>query len=157
MQQLPAGVRAKIHAKGSHSIVGSDSKDSSGESLSKENGFLLADPYNRRIKRLIDVSYSLLCIIFFPLHFIFNRHPLQFLSNCFQVLFARKTWIGYLSSGKHLPHLHRGVLACNGIPLSQQQSLPAESLYTLDYWYARDYEPGADLKMIFKNYSRLGV
>ena len=32
---------------GSQSIVGSDSKDTSGESVSKENGYKLSDPYNR--------------------------------------------------------------------------------------------------------------
>ncbi len=52
LQQVPENIKIKIHAAGSHSIVGSDSKDSSGEAVSKENGIKLADPYNRRLKRL---------------------------------------------------------------------------------------------------------
>ena len=56
MQQLGAGVNVKIHAAGSNSIVGSYSKDLSGESVSKENGFNLSDPYNRRLKRLTHPS-----------------------------------------------------------------------------------------------------
>jgi GT2 family glycosyltransferase len=59
IQNMPRKLVAKIHAAGSNSIVGSDSKDSSGESVSKENGFKLANPYQRRLKRLIDVFISI--------------------------------------------------------------------------------------------------
>src|SRR5204863_6824708 len=37
ISQLPGNYRIKFHAQGSKSIVGSDSKDASGEALSKEN------------------------------------------------------------------------------------------------------------------------
>ncbi|MBK8309697.1 MAG: hypothetical protein IPL04_01195 [Chitinophagaceae bacterium] len=50
IQQLPPSINVKIHAHGTTSIVGSNSKDSSGEVVSKENGFKLSDPYNRRLK-----------------------------------------------------------------------------------------------------------
>ena len=31
-----------------------------------------------------------------------------------------------------------------------------QSLQMVDYWYARDYEPSQDLKLIWKSYKRLG-
>ena len=154
--QLPRNVKTKIHATGTHSIVGSDSKDTSGEAVSRENGFKLADPYNRRLKRLIDVSSSILVLVSFPLHLIFVKKPFRFFANCFAVLFAQRTWIGYATREKHLPKLYPGVIACNGVPVSSGQPFPAESLQMMDYWYARDYELSTDLKLLWKSYRRLG-
>lgn len=155
-EQLPAGIRVKYHASGSHSIIGSDSKNTSGEALSKENGFKLGNPYNKRLKRLIDVCVAVLAIITFPVHLIGVKKPLHFFSACFAVLFAQKTWIGYATAEKQLPALRKGVIACNGTALNRKQQLPAESLQMMDYWYARDYEPANDLKLLWKRYRHLG-
>jgi len=154
--QLPTPLRLKFHAAGSRSIVGSDSKDSSGEAVSNENGFKLNDPYNRRIKRLIDVFVSLLAIISFPVHLIFIKKPLSFFSNCFKVLFAKRTWIGYATEEKNLPPIRKGIITCNAVPLSVKQPIPGGSLQMVDHWYARDYEPTNDLWLIWKTYKNLG-
>lgn len=154
--QLPSSIIAKIHTTSSSSIVGSDSKDTSGEAVSKENGFKLADPYNRRLKRLLDVCIALFSLLTFPLHLFLVKKPIQFFSNCFAVLLAKKTWIGYATIEKHLPVLSNAVIACNGVPVSATQQLPDESLQMMDYWYARDYEPAADLKLLWRTYRKLG-
>ncbi len=156
VQTLPKNIRVKFHAANSQSIVGSDSKDTSGEAVSKENGYKISNPYNNRIKRLIDFSSSFFFIISFPVHFIFVRRPLTFFGNCFRVLFAERTWIGYTINGKPLPQLRKAIIGCNGNPLSSPQQLPAESLQMVDYWYARDYEPVQDLRLLWKNYRKLG-
>ena len=156
IQQLPPSINVKIHAHGTTSIIGSNSKDSSGEVVSKENGFKLSDPYNRRLKRLLDVSISIFSIITFPVHLIFVRKPFFFFKNCFQVLFAKKTWIGYAVPEKSLPSLYDAVISCNGMPADKKQVLPKESLQMMDYWYARDYEPINDLKLIKRMYRSLG-
>jgi GT2 family glycosyltransferase len=156
LQLLPAQTKVKFHASGSCSIVGSDSKDSSGEAVSVENGFSLNIPYNRRLKRLIDVSTSFTSLITFPIHLLIVKKPFSFLANCFNVMIARKTWIGYAVFEKNLPPLRQGVIASNGTPLSATQTLPGESLQMMDYWYARDYEPIGDLRLLLRMYRRLG-
>jgi len=156
LQQLPANVSVKFHAAGSKSIVGSDSKDSSGESVSIENGLKLNNPYNLRLKRLIDITVSLLSLLTFPVHLLFVKKPGQFILNCMAVLFAQKTWIGYAADAKNLPKLRHAIIACNEVPLSTKQLLPKESLQMVDYWYARDYEPANDLRLIWRMYRRLG-
>ena len=155
-QMLPKGTRAKFHASGSRSIVGSDSKNRSGEFVSPENGFNLLNPYNKRLKRLIDIFISFSGIVTFPLQLFFVKKPLRFFSNCFFVLFAKKTWIGYATQENKLPHLRPGIIACNGIITSTTQKLTAESLQMLDYWYARDWELSTDIKLIWKMYRKLG-
>ena len=156
IQDLPRHCRIKFHAAGSRSIVGSDSKDTSGQAVSKENGFKLSEPYNRRLKRLVDISVSLLAIITFPFHLFGVKKPFAFFANCFAVLFSRKTWIGYATEEKNLPSLRKGVMACNAMPQTIRQQLPVESLHIVDYWYARDYEPSSDLWLIWKTYRQLG-
>jgi O-antigen biosynthesis protein len=155
-QHLPEGTTIKFHAAGSNSIVGSNSKDSSGESVSKENGFKLSDPHYRRLKRLVDFVIALAGLITFPVHLLFVKKPFAFIANCFAVIVAKKTWIGYAAAEKTLPGLRKAVIACNGVPASIKQPLPAESLQMVDYWYARDYRPTTDLKLIRRTYRSLG-
>jgi hypothetical protein len=154
--QLPSGISIKFHASGSSSIVGSDSKNTSGESMSKENGFKLANPYNLRLKRLIDIFISFFGIVTFPVQLFIIKKPFGFIANCFTVLTAQKTWIGYAVAEKKLPVLRKGVIACNGSVVSVKHSLPEESLLMVDYWYARDYEPSTDLKLLWRMYRSLG-
>jgi O-antigen biosynthesis protein len=156
VRQLPSTVRIKYHAAKSHSIIGSDLRNAVGKTLSAEEEYKLADPYNLRIKRLIDLSTSVLFLISFPIHFFFVKNPFSFFRNCFLVLLAQKTWIGYTVNGKPLPKLRRGVMGTNGISIKTEQQLPRESLRMVDYWYAMDYQPSQDLKLIFSNYRRLG-
>lgn len=153
---LPAGTIVKFYAANSHSIVGSNSKDTAGEFVSKENAFGLSDPHNRRLKRLLDLAVAIVGVITFPVQLFVVKKPISFFGNCFAVLLMRKTWIGYAAGGKSLPRLRKGVIACNGLPASVKQQLPAESLQMVDYWYARDYTAGNDFKLIKKAYRNLG-
>jgi lipopolysaccharide/colanic/teichoic acid biosynthesis glycosyltransferase len=134
----------------------SNQKISRGEALSKENGFNLANPYNRRLKRLVDISFSVIGLLSFPLQLFLVRKPFSFFGHCFSVLLASKTWVGYAMEEKNIPSLRKGVIACNGIPLSSRQQLPPESIHLMDYWYARDYDPVNDLKLLWRVYRRLG-
>jgi GT2 family glycosyltransferase len=156
IRYLPRGMKIKFHAAGSSSIVGSDSKDQPGETVSTENGFNLADPYNRRLKRLFDLIVSVVGLLTFPVHFFFMKRPLNFLVNCFTVLFFKKTWVGYLMYEKKLPPLRKSVLSCHGSPASSIPTLSEENIHLLDYWYAKDYEPTTDFKIVWKNYRKLG-
>jgi O-antigen biosynthesis protein len=156
VKKLPPHIRVKFHAAKSNSIVGSDSKDSSGESLSIENGFNLSKPYNRRMKRLIDFLISFLFLISFPIHLILvNRHS-GFIGNCLAVLVSRKTWIGYAVNEKHLPSLKPCIITCSGQPAGSVLSLNEEGIKTVDYWYAKDYQPSGDLKLLWTSYRKLG-
>jgi len=153
MQELK-GLKARFFT--CHSIIGSDDKTSKGEILSAEIFYQLNQSNNRRLKRLIDVSFAVVSIILFPFQFIVVRKPISFLQNCFSVITGKKTWIGYVYPSATLPKIKRGVIASNGQTISSQQNLSQESLRMIDQWYARDYEPLQDIRLIFKNYKYLG-
>ncbi len=156
VQHLPKGTTIKFHASGSNSIVGSKSKDSSGEFVSMENGFKLRVPHYRRLKRLTDIIVAFAGLITFPVQLLLVKKPFAFLGNCLAVIFAQKTWIGYAVEEKNLPVLRKAVIACNGVPVSVKQQLPVESLQMVDYWYAKDYSPITDLKLLKRAYRQLG-
>jgi GT2 family glycosyltransferase len=156
IQLLPKKTVIKFHASGSLSIAGSNSKDTSGEFVSKENGYKLGHPHNKRLKRLIDIAVAFAGLITFPVHLFIIKKPFSFFVNCFSVIFAKRTWIGYAVQEKNLPPLRKAIIACNGIPLSAKQQLPAESMKMVDYWYARDYTPSTDFKLIKSAYRNLG-
>lgn len=157
IQKLPSQTSVKIHAAGSGSIVGSNSKDATGESVSMENGLNLMQPHYRRMKRLVDVAIAVTGIITFPVQLIVQRNPIQFFQNCILVLIMSKTWVGYSVIEKNLPKLRSGVISCNGKPVRQMQELPAESLQVVDYWYARNYSPALDIRLVRDKYRSLGT
>lgn len=153
---IAKNIKVKLYSSGSNSIVGSDSKDSSGEAVSKENGYNIAHPYYQRMKRLIDVMVSFIGLITFPIQFIIVKKPISFFSNCLSVLSMKKTWIGYISNDKSLPNLRKGVLGCNGTIINTMNFFQTENLKRVDYWYAKEYKPMIDIGLIFKKYRRLG-
>ena len=156
VQELKGGIKLKFHANGSNSIISSDSKNTTGSTLSTENGYKLANPYNKRLKRLVDILFSTLCLITFPLHLLFVKKPFRFLGNCFSVLLAKKTWIGYAGPKKKLPALRRAVIANNGMAEAELQNLSGETVAGMDEWYAEVYSPVTDLKLLWQYYTKLG-
>jgi hypothetical protein len=153
IQQLKK-VKARFFA--GNSIIGSDGSTTKGEALSAEEEYLLAKTGNYRLKRLIDILFSLFSILFFPVLIFFVKKPFSFFKNCCLVLIAKQTWVGYYFICKDLPPLPTAVLAPNGILITQQQTVSTKNLKMLDYQYAKDYEPLKDVRIILKNYRYLG-
>jgi len=154
-ESLQTKLKFRYHKGGSCSIVGSDTSTESGETLSAEIDFAIARSSNRRMKRLIDVATVLFFLLTFPIHFFLVKKPMQFFANCLAVLFGKKTWVGYTSTQHVLPYLRKSVLAPNG--QKESSSMPsADNLYSLNYWYARNYDPLQDVKTIFTHYQYLG-
>ncbi len=154
VQQLPAGVRNKFHASGSSSIIGSDSKDVSGNYVSINNKYTIANPVNKRNKALLDVTVAIVFLITFPIHFLLQKKPLQFFKNVFWVLSGKKTWIGYAAPESKLPIIKAGVLTSTTLPVIVN-NLPVESLHLSDDWYATSYSAATDIKKIARGYKYL--
>jgi lipopolysaccharide/colanic/teichoic acid biosynthesis glycosyltransferase len=53
-------------AMNSHSIIGSDSKATTGEVVTADGYFQLAQPYQKRMKRIVDIAFALFFLISFP-------------------------------------------------------------------------------------------
>ncbi|MFT3846077.1 MAG: glycosyltransferase family 2 protein [Lacibacter sp.] len=147
-------VKLRLHAYGSESIIGSDSKNEAGRVLNTKQ-YRLAQTINLRLKRLIDVLSSLFLVLVFPAHFIFNKHPFTLLRNSLLVLTGKKTWVGFSANRTGLPVLKPSILGASGVPHGEAE-LNTEALLLADEWYAKEYEAVLDLKTILFNYKKLG-
>lgn len=154
-QQFGKRVRLRLHAAGSGSIVGSDSKNDAGETIGGA-AYPLAQPVNRRLKRLLDVTTALLLLITAPIHLVLNRHPLQLLLHCWQVLLAQKTWVGYQGMARNLPPLRPAVLGPAGSSHSSK-ALNEEGQQQANAWYAQEYELLHDVAIVVRHYQNLGI
>lgn len=156
---LPKGTRMRIMSAGSSSIIGSDSSEKSGETLSVSTAYAIADPSSRRMKRLLDVAVSVFLLLGMPVHMLLVRRPLGLLNNALRVLGGNRTWIGYgsrLSYNNGLPKIRYGILGSNSMPVSHTPSTE-DSLHLLDEMYARDYSAYKDLDLILKGYRWMGA
>ncbi|MEP7254254.1 MAG: glycosyltransferase [Ferruginibacter sp.] len=151
---LPAGVRNKFHASGSSSIVGSDSKNVSGDYVAAEKIYSITKSANRRNKRLLDIIIALIFIISFPIHLLLQKNPVRFYKNVFAVLLRKRTWVGYASSLNELPPIRQGVITSTALPALLNE-LPNESLVKSDEWYAASYSTLLDLQKIRSGYKFL--
>ncbi len=157
LKSIQQTIRLRFHFSGSGSIVGSDSTGTSGEVISAEVPFNLARPYERRLKRLIDFIIAVFFLFLFPFHFLFQKKPINTISNAWYVLLGKCTWVGYFFPLLQLPSLRNGILGPNGNAKEEIKNYPAETLKMIDYWYAKDYTVFQDIKLIMRNYKQVGV
>lgn len=120
-------INFRFHAKKSHSIVGSDSKTSTGEILTAEGHFSLANPYQQRMKRMLDVWVAIFLLATFPIQFILIENATSALQNAWRVIAGKRTWVGYSTFQNTLPLIPAGVLLPNGLP-NNSNSLVNKSL-----------------------------
>jgi hypothetical protein len=145
----------KILNPGSAAFIGSNSKNSAGDLYSFNHNLNLSKPANQRKKRLFDVVSSLLFIPLLPVNLFVVKSFGKFFSNWVEVLFGKKTWIGYTQpANNNLPFIKPAVISSSsGISSAQ---LNADVLSKVDLLYARHYSVGHDLRLMLQNYRKLG-
>lgn len=130
-------------------IIGSNSKDTGGELFTEEFAIALARPYNQRKKRIFDLLACCFLLPFLPVLIWFQPHPRQFIKDWAQVLFGKKTWVGYdkgIPQHIALPKLKKGVITpsydVKGYALGQQTT------EKINYLYARNYSIEKDINLL---------
>jgi hypothetical protein len=151
---LPGTSRNKFHASGSNSIVGSDSKNTSGDFIANASNYKIGMPLQRRNKRLLDIIVSILFILAIPMLIFIKKSGAAFYKNVFAVLTGKKTWVGYAIDTSSLPMVKEPVITSTTLPKALND-LPAESLQKSDEWYAAGYTAMTDLKKLSKGFKYL--
>ncbi|MFY7964075.1 MAG: glycosyltransferase [Chitinophagaceae bacterium] len=150
-------IKFRFHAKKSHCIVGSDSKTATGETLTAEGHFALSNPYQQRMKRMLDVWIAITLLATFPIQFLFINKSTNAFKNAWLNILGKRTWVGYSSFQNTLPLIPAGVLTPSGYPNNGKFNVSIAALKKADLLYAREYDWIQDLKIIFSNYSHLGT
>lgn len=151
---LPATIRNKFHASGSNSIVGSDSKYTSGGYIANAVTYRIEMPLQRRNKRMLDIISCLLFLLTMPVLIFLKKNSMLFYKNVFAVLSAKRTWVGYAEISDNLPKIKSGIITSTALP-SALNDLPVESLQKSDTWYASGYTVMTDLKKITRGFRYL--
>ncbi|MCC6463087.1 MAG: glycosyltransferase [Saprospiraceae bacterium] len=148
MTRLGPAVSYKIVPEESLSIIGSSSKNEPGELYTIDIRYNIAQPGQRRNKRVLDVGVCLLLLPTLPLWLFFPEKRKAFARHWWAVLTARRTWVGYVpnSQNNSLPRLKPGVLS----PLSRLQDLQLteQTIARLNFLYAKDWNVWKDLELI---------
>lgn len=149
----------KVAAATGEVILGSHSKNTSGELLTYDAGFKINKSYQRRLKRLTDVVASLGLLLFAPIFLWFQKSQLNYLKNIFSVLIGNKTWVGYHSQAgniEKLPTLSQGILTPVDNLFVREEDITEAFLNRQNYLYAKDYNTLIDLQTIFNSMNQLG-
>lgn len=138
-------VEYKIVPSESDFIIGSNSINSA-EDLYTEELHTIVTPLNRRNKRLLDISLSVLAILCSPILFWIQRKKNTFYHDCWQVLVGHKTWVG--TNGNET---RKGVFSPENALPGKNEYLSQEVRDRLALRYLRNYNLMTDIQIFFKN------
>lgn len=162
MTRLGPAIDYKIVPRESLSIIGSSSKNTSGELYTIEIRYQIATPMARRNKRVFDL---LLASGLLPLSIIFLllvKNKWGFLKNIVQVFIGKKSWVGYagedwcsaVGSQQLLPRIREGVL--NPLDAIGRRELDEATIQRLNFLYAKDYDGWRDWEIFWNGLRELG-
>lgn len=147
-------VEYKIAPSDSSFIIGSNSIHRT-EDLYTEEIRTIADPLNRRNKRLFDMFSSLLLILLSPLLLPFQRHKRSYYAHCWQVLTGRKSWVGVSPAQSNreqgISATRDGIFAPEDALTRRSASLSPELKQRLHLRYLRNYKLTTDMQILFLN------
>ena len=146
------GIEFKIAPPESLSIIGSNSIDTAGD-LYVIDINNVGRSENKRKKRLLDLCLSAFLLLFFWIFIWFQKNKINFISNCFKVLFGVYSWVGYGKNlRKDLPAIRPSVLT----PADDLKNPSEEKINKAFLNYSKDYKIENDLKIIYKRFKYLG-
>lgn len=149
MTRLGPSVSYKIVPEESLSIIGSSSKNEPGELYTIAIRYNIAEPGQRRNKRVLDAFFCLFLLVAAPVWLLFSAKKTLFWQNWWAVLFGKKTWVGYAPNEQNatLPRLKSGVFS----PLDQLQGLQANAptVARLNFLFAKDWNIWRDLEVLW--------
>ncbi|QDA59157.1 glycosyltransferase [Hymenobacter jejuensis] len=148
-------VAYKILPQDSEYIIGSSSKDAPGDYYALDIALNLFQPQQVRNKRLLDVCFSLGLLLGAPVLIWAEQNKMGFVRNCLRVLAGGYTWVGlrYAAGPRRTA---RAVLS-PADAADAAVTLTAAARRRLELLYAKDYEPSADLRIMFRHFRWLGT
>jgi hypothetical protein len=132
-------------------LIGSNSIDRAGE-LYVLNFNSLSHPENKRVKRLIDVSFAFVFLLGSPLLIWFYPQKNRFLQNIGSVLIGRKTFVGYTDSEAISKSTQKQSIIGPFDHLHLSSKEDRERFFLI---YSRDYTPLFDIRSILRNFRAL--
>lgn len=157
MTNLGERYNYKILPSQSESIIGSDSKNTSGDLYAIDVHLNLAQSRAQTLKRLMDVGVAMLLFFSFPITFWLMKEKVGYLRNILNVFSGKLTWVGYIPNTKEstytLPNIPSSVIHPSIKTNIQKDTIIIDKLNLI---YAKDYSIENDLLLLFSNFRELG-
>lgn len=147
-------VEFKIAPPESLYIIGSNSIQNSGEFYILDTNSITRKS-NLRKKRMFDIFFSLLILLFSPIIYLFQKEKNYFFNNCWNVLIGKVSLVGFHWEDKskiHLPQIKKGIL----LPSDAYDLISNEIIAKANYQYSRNYAVSKDFNILIKNLNHLG-
>ncbi len=156
MEQLKrTGVMFKIAQPAREFIIGPSSIESVQDLLIMEEHAVHSSAARRK-KRILDVTVSMLLLLFLPLSIWFVRDKGGFVGNIFRVIRGSASWVGYfpkVEKGARLPKIRPGIL--DPVRADHLEPVPL-TVHRVNLTYAKDYRVGWDIRLIWRGFAGLG-
>ncbi len=148
MTRLGPAISYKIVPAESLSIIGSSSKDEPGELYTIDIKYNIAQPVERRNKRVFDLGICLGLLATLPFWLLFSSKRNTLLQNWWLVFSGQKTWVGYApnSPNSTLPKLRPGAFS----PLDGLGNIQPDepTIARLNFLFAKDWEVSRDWRVL---------
>ena len=146
MTALKGQCNFKIVGKEGVSIVGSNSKDTAGDSYTIDLRYSLSNTSQIRNKRLFDLLMCLFFGIGVPYFMLRSKNSKMLYANWWSVLIGAKTWMGYshfesVPSGNQLPSIKPSVF---NLATAYQMEKEEDLKLKMDIYYAKSYSLSLD-------------
>lgn len=137
-------------------VLGSTDMNTSGE-LHTIKVLGIESTENKRLKRLFDIVFSIKCLLFAPILFLFQKNKKKFFSNTLAVLKGNKSWVGYAhtQNSAELPPIKPGVVSF-AMSVPDYELFDTSRINRINRVYAKDYTFWKDFRVISKNIKKLG-
>ncbi|MVN74887.1 glycosyltransferase [Hymenobacter sp. HMF4947] len=147
-------VNYKILPEDSQYIIGSNGKNASGDYYTLDLNLRLAQPAQRRTKRLLDLLASLALLLATPFLIWGLRQPGGLLPNIGRVLLGRRSWVGL----RYTPEAAGPPAVLSPADAAGPALPPADAATRrrLEFLYAKDYEYDMDLRTLWRGWRGLG-
>ncbi len=145
-------LRFLFHISGSTSMVGSQTGAPGSRIITPVVSYAIAQPYQQRMKRAVDLVSAILFLVTLPLHVFLQARFGNFLQNIFLVLAGKRTWIGYASALNRLPAIKAGIVSSLGSHTKHASDIREQA----DLRYAKQYDWWEDVRRIVRYYRQLG-
>jgi GT2 family glycosyltransferase len=149
MQSLKGMYEFKIVNEGSNAIIGSNSKNTTGEVYDTVKIYALGNPLTLRKKRLSDLGLSFGWVILAPV-LLFLPNGNKAIKNIPLVLAGKKTWVGYCGANTDvdgLPVLKEPVFS-----IAELKQISLITRYReLNEFYAASYSLGKEVASLLKH------
>ena len=155
MNKIGQEIEYKMVGDDKMSVLGSKSKNTSGELYTIHFQFTISKKQEQLKKRILDILLSSLFLLFSFILFWAQAYKKRYFSNLFSVLAGNTSFVSYDKKDKRvdeLPVLKPGIISAVNKKIKD-----VDMIHRANLLYAKNYTVWKDVEIIFRNITSIGA